>query len=1186
MKRLAKKLSSAIVIASMLFTAVPTLADDGTKQNDGYLLYEDFDSYESVGDLEKNWDKVAGNVLGDDDDGGKAIGLHLQPDIDNYITKKYFNETVKDGVVSYRYSFKPGEKISTLVWAVDSNGKYHIITFFNPDGSLVVGHSSVTYPANIVAKGLSHNTWYDVEAMIDLDNHTIQADVTDRATGEVYSSPTFALTANGNSDLADVARIHLQVWSKQDSTSYFDNIAVERVPLAIAPETKYVSNIFPNGEKPVIDVSLKNATNESVSGMLEWVVENEEKGTVSTDSREISFSADEAKEIKIEPPIDEYGLYKLHLTAKYKREGSDREYEYKRTLKFSYVYSCDDGEYSDILGFSTHHTRTDEKYMDEYIRIYKMTGSASWRDAEQWDNVEKTKGNFTFQNKTWMAWDAFKGTANNNIHSIHFGNKLYIEQVDSNGNPIAANVRIAPKNQKEFEAYGKYASEIAKIGVQTGAFDWIEFWNEFDGSFNTNHEGADVGVAMQKEMYEQSKAVAPSIKVIGIGGSGYALKGNYNYLQDWFKLGGLKYSDAVSLHPYDRGQHFPSSEWLGYILDFKTDMQKFSDEGYGDVCPIIFTEIGWSTATESPNQSHHPTWSEKIQAKNPLKLIYMCKAYDLAEIVNYYDFKEDGDNIADEESCFGIVADNTNSEGPLLAKPAYASICALNKLTYGGTEFVGKAEYDEEFMKAAYCLKRTRDGKNIAIAWSDNENDTFSLNLGCENVNVYDMYGNKIEVLHSNDGVFDIGVSNDLAFIEGNFQSFEKADGVITQEKSVLTATRNDILTLEISDKNLKNYTIKTDYNGDNFTYLGGETLEECNGKLQFKTSPTANGEYPINVMLYDGDECKYISHNLVKIKDPISVAVNSRQYSETNSNHWELEVAVTNNSNVSNVTGYSELTSPVDFAEYAKVIEFKELEPTKTKKMYFQLPEMLRKRTQTILGDVTLDYGEVVQFEQGLDFTSMWKTENPPKIDGVADDNEWSASCVAADKEENINYVTGTRIKTWTGKDDLSLSAAKFMWDDDYFYLLAVVKDDIHVKTTDAVNLWRYDSLQFGIEDEYRNVPNRAQYPFTEIGISETSTGPVVYRYSGAKGKAEQELTEVCEVAVGRENGVTTYEAKIPWDELFEEGYEVDQSYIYGFSMLINDNDTTGRWGWTQYNGGIGLNKSAREFGQMRVYE
>ena len=148
----------------------------------------------------------------------------------------------------------------------------------------------------------------------------------------------------------------------------------------------------------------------------------------------------------------------------------------------------------------------------------------------------------------------------------------------------------------------------------------------------------------------------------------------------------------------------------------------------------------------------------------------------------------------------------------------------------------------------------------------------------------------------------------------------------------------------------------------------------------------------------------------------------------------------------------------------------------------------------------------------------------------------------------------------------------------------MAMVKDDISVTGNDIVNLWRYDSVQFAIEDGYNNMPGMPSYPFTEIGISLIGDTPRVYRYSSNYANPVGEVTN-CTAAIKKLEGKTIYELSIPWDELFYEDYKINPSWVYGFSMLANDNDSTDRWGWIQYNEGVGKTKDVTLFGKLKLY-
>ena len=74
-----------------------------------------------------------------------------------------------------------------------------------------------------------------------------------------------------------------------------------------------------------------------------------------------------------------------------------------------------------------------------------------------------------------------------------------------------------------------------------------------------------------------------------------------------------------------------------------------------------------------------------------------------------------------------------------------------------------------------------------------------------------------------------------------------------------------------------------------------------------------------------------------------------------------------------------------------------------------------------------------------------------------------------------------------------------------------------------------------------------------------------------------EMNKFENTEFGASTDGSVTTYEFKIPWSELFANGY-VPKDYL-NLSVLVNDNDGSGRRGWLEYGGGIGYEKSAVYF-------
>ena len=62
-------------------------------------------------------------------------------------------------------------------------------------------------------------------------------------------------------------------------------------------------------------------------------------------------------------------------------------------------------------------------------------------------------------------------------------------------------------------------------------------------------------------------------------------------------------------------------------------------------------------------------------------------------------------------------------------------------------------------------------------------------------------------------------------------------------------------------------------------------------------------------------------------------------------------------------------------------------------------------------------------------------------------------------------------------------------------------------------------------------------------------------------------------------EQKITVYELKIPWSELLPPDCEIKANSKLGFSLLINDNDGSGRRGWLEMTPGIGWYKNGEEF-------
>ena len=914
---------------------------------------------------------------------------------------------------------------------------------------------------------------------------------------------------------------------------------------------------------------MKNGSNSGVANKLLWEVFSEEEGIVDKGEQIINLEAGEGIDFDIDPEIEKYGLYTL--TANIQDENG--YVIQSKKIDFAKILSSEEGEYNDYFHIAAHVFRYGSPL--ESAELMQKCGSAGWRLGINWNYVESVKGVLKIGYREWEEFKEISKKSPENMVILFTGNVHHVQRYDKNGAPLPTNYLYPPVTEQELKAWGEYCKFVAE--ETKGVANIFEVWNEWDLPYtNTERLGAKEYVALLKTAYEAIKSVNPDAIVVGLGGAGTGTDGSFD--RGVIAEGGMEYSDAISFHTYDyhRGKRFPNSGVMGRV---QNRLNIFKEAGIDK--PVYTTEIGWPTAIwySDPN---HPIWSERDQALNLVKYTAVSIANGLNDEIYWHDFQEDGTNRKEREHTFGLVNSQYNADGALIPKPSYVAAAAMNKFMTGKTEFVSAIEH-EEWLTAAYNFKRPT-GDNLAILWTDEECKNIGLNLGCDKVDMFDKFGNKIETIYSENGIFDFGMSNELVYLIGNFTAFEEVESSYSQINSSLVGVKNDVIVLEIEDSKGRSGDIRFDYNKQYFTPIE-ETVRMENGKAtaRFKTSSDVEGKHTITAMLYSEDKCVYAVSNLVNISDAVKATVNSFQSSKLIDTRWELEIGIENFSIENAVSGVCRITEPAYIADNCREIEFKNIPPKSIRKVYVNLPEMLKKRTVTIKGEIELDYGYKTEFEEHLDFTAAKYVETKPTIDGVISKGEWSSALVAADKLENIGAVSGDS-NVWRGVDDLSIEAAKFLWDEENFYLMAMVKDDISVTGNDIVNLWRYDSVQFAIEDGYNNMPGMPSYPFTEIGISLIGDTPRVYRYSSNYANPVGEVTN-CTAAIKKLEGKTIYELSIPWDELFYEDYKINPSWVYGFSMLANDNDSTDRWGWIQYNEGVGKTKDVTLFGKLKLY-
>lgn len=802
-----KKVLSLLLAASVTAVCLPAAEAAG-----GLPIEETFENSTGMGSL--SWSNQSYLSLTEGRNGGTGLRLSTDTEADGSKYTDYrLSAPISGGAVKISYSFKPGENISTMFCVYDSDGNRYCPTFISEKGQLSIGRGNASETAELLnaiyRTDCDMNIWYDAECIIDLDDQTTRITVTDE-NGKKITTRLLSLAEYLDTDFAlkDISLIRLQIWNEKNCSSVFDNIKIAEEPISYNITTDNIGNVFGTDEAAKMKITLKNNTSSKYAVTPEWTVKNSDGEIVKSGSDSIiAKSGTSVYEADVD--VEKNGIYTFEckLTCE-KLTGASNTVIKNETTEFTKILSSGADEKNEFFGFATHLGRWGS--YEKSIDLMNKIGSAGWRDEKQWAGTESVKGEYGFD-ETWQGI-MNKSTEKNisNVMVLAFGNTVYQDNLPEEDR----NTLRIPTREDDIKAFAEYCRVIVKETKHAvGAY---EIWNEYDGGFNkgtTNKSDSNYNtrgntdnyIAILKAASEVIREEAPDAEIIGLGGAGLQFSLGRTFIDEFFKKGGYKYCDAISVHPYDRTTYFPNEYWV----NMQTTLKKYMNTYKVDM-PIYITEMGRSTAIDSPNQANHPMCDEESLAVEVVKVNAFARAKDLADRIYWYDFMDDGEDTSDEESCFGVVSWTRNQEkGGFFAKPALVSIAAMNNLMSG--EIKPTDMYIEEKVKSdstatdhhnglsnykfgAYCFERPEKNDKLIVIWNDLTKASTTLNLGCESIDVYDIYGNKTETLNSASGIYTVDASDTLIYITGDIKKLEYAKSSVSEiQKGVtVTADRTD----------------------------------------------------------------------------------------------------------------------------------------------------------------------------------------------------------------------------------------------------------------------------------------------------------------------------------------------------------------------------------------------------------
>lgn len=933
------------------------------------------------------------------------------------------------------------------------------------------------------------------------------------------------------------------IFIEKDATEYM---------LDIVADNGFDGMIYDYGKSDTMTLNCNNTRNCLSETSINYCIKNNEGRVVAEGCvDEFPIDAGEIVSKSINTYVKDCGTYTVtyKVTSRFS-DGTAEEYE--KTRDFSIVRTFETGDKrNDMVAICAHFSRL--QYGGKATaRIFKRIGISGWRGDANWNTSEISQGVYEDDAvlddcREYLADDGISTMLiAGNISHFYNGGRSDRWYVDT---------------EEATRAYGKYVEHLAtKEGLK-----YIEVINEFNHSgINQAKMSIEGYIHYCKAAYEAVQKVNPEIKVIAGGLAGY----DTAFIETFMEKGGLKYCDGISYHPYQYGKFNLST------FNSQTERtNQLAMKYYGETKPIFLTEMGWSTADDE--RMNHKG-SKEHERRNYLPEMLVSAQYKGGiEKIYYYSALKMGVGENDREHNFGLLNYRDSINGGS-ATDSFVTIAAECKFLAGAVpkRCIEKGSYET----VAYEFER-EDKKNIAAIWTTKSNAVLTMNLGCDSVQIYDVYGTPKETLIGQDGRFTFNLSDSLLYIEGDFTSFEEdTQSVISQDKTIIDAIKNDSFKFTISDAYRRNLKVRLDFDDEIFDAEKDYELENGNCQINIKTKNKI-GDYHMSVTVYDDNGIYYKTDMPIKVgSEMLDVKMQTLQPNENDSLHWVAELKITNISNENSVSGRCRISSPEKFKSRYRT--FTDLSPGDSIVIRLNIPEMLIKRPETITVDVETSDGEITRISNNLDFTSAAYAKEKPKIDGVAKPGEWNTPLLGEDREERT-YMTQSGTK-WGGVSDLSFNM-KLLYDEDYLYMMCKVRDNIFWQEEKNNDLWKADSVQIAIlEDNTIGIEAQA-LAFTELAIGKNGKDVTFYRHSSMSGKSVGEV-ETCEGKVVTSGGFTTYEVRIPWTELLNSDHKAKKGDIYAFSMLVNDSDGNGRRGFICYNDGIGTEKNPSKFGRLQL--
>jgi hypothetical protein len=487
-----------------------------------------------------------------------------------------------------------------------------------------------------------------------------------------------------------------------------------------------ITNVFSENEKISLDLNVFNGTGKPQSATIKYTVKDFYHNIIKQSQQEVNLSADMGQTINI-PLKLKRGIYWAYAEATYGKTKTDTE------ANFSLIKVMDSKKIpsSSILGGCQAHWMNQQRESDLSRKIGMKTQNVYGvcyfsRAPKDWR--EKAE-NGTLYGKNSSAEKYYTLATGNGIEPVFMFHGL--PKWLTGGKDIHAKDFVL--TDKMVKEWGDFI--YATVKHFKGRVKYWEIWTELVH----NDRDAENCYKLLKAAYPAAKKADPDCVIMGCGfDPGRPMVDNCRRV---FKLGGLKYLDVVTLHPYFIFSH--SSPEIGKIEESLQKIKALMRQYCGKEKPIWMTEISYQNTNTyyadlpaGENFGHRVLISEERMADYLARFTLIALANGVKK---YLLFPTLHSGLQVYFSFYGITYGNCRS--PKAGLPAFATLVDLfNDATIDKQLKLGK-----NFK--CYIFNRKR-GDAIAAIWNTTD-DNFArtiVKLKNSDLKFIDLMNNPVNV--------------------------------------------------------------------------------------------------------------------------------------------------------------------------------------------------------------------------------------------------------------------------------------------------------------------------------------------------------------------------------------------------------------------------------------------------------